>query len=61
MNKDNIQAVKKHVMLSGQQANLEVTLTDGAKLYVPHATDNTDYQAILEWAAIDGNNIEDAD
>jgi len=60
MNKDNIQAVKKHVMLSGEQANLEVTLTDGAKLYVPHATDNTDYQAILEWVA-DGNTIAEAD
>ena len=26
---------------------------------VPLATDNTDYQAIQEWAAIDGNNIID--
>jgi hypothetical protein len=60
MNKDNIQAVKKNVMLSGEQANLEVTLTDGAKLYVPHATDNTDYQAIQEWVA-DGNTIAEAD
>ena len=61
MNKDNIQAVKKHVMLSGEQANLEVTLTDGAKLYVPHATDNIDYQTVQEWAAIDGNTIAEAD
>ena len=26
---------------------------------VPLATDNSDYQAIQEWAAIDGNNIID--
>ena len=26
---------------------------------VPLAEDNTDYQAIQEWAAIDGNNITD--
>ena len=26
---------------------------------VPLAEDNTDYQAIQEWAAIDGNNIID--
>lgn len=60
MDKDNIQAVKKHVMLSGEQANLEVTLTDNTKLFVPHATDNTDYEAIQEWVA-DGNTIADAD
>lgn len=61
MDKDNIQAVKKHVMLSGEQANLEVTLTDNTKLFVPHATANTDYQNILAWAAIDGNTIAEAD
>jgi len=27
--------------------------------FVPLAEDNTDYQAILEWAAIEGNNIID--
>jgi len=61
MDKNNIQAVKKHIFLSGEEGNLEVTLTDGAKLYVPHATDNSDYQAIQEWAAIDGNTIAEAD
>tara|TARA_X000001388_G_scaffold76237_1_gene73013 strand:- start:75 stop:257 length:183 start_codon:yes stop_codon:yes gene_type:complete len=60
MDKDNIQAVKKHVMLSGEQANLEVTLTDGVKLYVPHATDNSDYQIVQAWVA-DGNTIAEAD
>jgi len=61
MDKNNIQAVKKYIFLSGEEGNLEVTLTDGAKLYVPHATDNSDYQAIQEWAAIDGNTIAEAD
>jgi len=28
---------------------------------VPMNNDNTDYQDILEWAAIDGNTIEEAD
>jgi len=27
--------------------------------FVPHNEANTDYQAIQEWAAIDGNNIID--
>ena len=27
--------------------------------FVPEDTANTDYQAIQEWAAIDGNNITD--
>ena len=30
-------------------------------VFVPINTANTDYQYILEWAAIDGNNIEEAD
>jgi len=29
--------------------------------FVPKDTDNTDYQAIQEWAAIDGNTIAEAD
>jgi hypothetical protein len=28
---------------------------------VPIDTENTDYQTILEWAAIDGNTIAEAD
>ena len=33
----------------------------GNNICVPLATDNTDYQAILEWEKIDGNTIEEAD
>ena len=37
-------------------------LTDNnIPMHVPKDEANTDYQRILEWAAIDGNNIEDAD
>ena len=38
-----------------------VAVIDGKTVYVPLNTENTDYQAILAWAAIDGNTIEEAD
>ncbi len=34
---------------------------DGKTVCIPINTDNRHYQAILEWAKIDGNTIEDAD
>jgi len=34
---------------------------DGQIISVPLDPDNTDYQAIQEWAKIDGNTIEEAD
>ena len=34
---------------------------NGVFCNVPLDPANTDYQAILEWAKIDGNTIEDAD
>ena len=34
---------------------------DNKNVSVPLDPANTDYQAILEWAKIDGNTIEDAD
>tara|TARA_R110000803_G_C11757319_1_gene293413 strand:+ start:302 stop:490 length:189 start_codon:yes stop_codon:yes gene_type:complete len=62
MNKDNITTVKKiNSPTTGELANYNTTLSDGTIHCVPHATDNTDYQAIQEWAAIDGNTIADAD
>ena len=60
INITNIKTVKKILTLSGDEANLEVTLKDDTKAYVPKVTDNTDYQAILEWVA-DGNTIAEAD
>ena len=57
-----IQSVKKlnHIfknVLNGY----EITTTQGAKISVPIAEDNTDYQEILEWEKIEGNTIEEAD
>ena len=37
----------------------KMTLTSGKVLSVPLDTANTEYQAIQQWAAIDGNNIID--
>ena len=34
-------------------------IKDGVTYFVPLDESNTDYQAIQEWAAIDGNNIID--
>ena len=56
-----IQSVKKlnHIfknVLNGY----EITTTQGEKMSVPIAEDNTDYQNILKWVA-EGNTIEEAD
>ena len=37
----------------------KMTLTDGKVWIVPNNELNKDYQAIQEWAAIEGNNIID--
>jgi hypothetical protein len=61
MDKDSIQSVKKvNSPTTGELANYTTTLKDGKIRCVPHATDNSDYQAILAWVA-DGNTITDAD
>ena len=39
---------------------IKATIND-TEMYVPLDSENTDYQAILEWAKIDGNTIEAAD
>jgi len=42
---------------------VKIIYTDGShrELHIPMNNENTDYQKVLEWAAIDGNNIEEAD
>ena len=58
----NIDSVKKYVVLGNTSTfTYEVTLTDSTKVYVPQAAANSDYQAVQEWAAIDGNTIAEAD
>ena len=41
--------------------SITITQQDDSLLSVPLDPANTDYQAILVWAAIDGNSIEAAD
>ena len=60
----NIKSVKKMVMPEDgtTEANtLKVTDTNDKVYFVPKVNANLDYQDVLEWAAIDGNNIEEAD
>jgi hypothetical protein len=46
--------------LDGEFVSYQVTYTNSNMVSsVPLAEDNSDYQAIQEWAAIDGNNIID--
>lgn len=47
-----------------EESNVSILVTLNVTneiLSVPINTDNTDYQAILVWAAIDGNSIAAAD
>ena len=48
--------------VSGSDVNSGIrAVIDGITMFVPITTDNRHYQAILEWAKIDGNAIEAAD
>ena len=60
MTKENITAVKK-INWNDTLDSYRVTLTDGTVSSVPIKAGNTDYQAVLEWEAIDGNTIAEAD
>ena len=44
---------------NNQFTSYELTKEDGTVWQVPLDEANTDYQAIQEWAAIEGNNIID--
>tara|TARA_R100001377_G_scaffold74895_1_gene51266 strand:+ start:66 stop:251 length:186 start_codon:yes stop_codon:yes gene_type:complete len=61
MNKDNIVSVKKIEDGDGVLLSYQVVWNTNINTFVPHATDNTDYQTVQEWAAIDGNTIAEAD
>ena len=62
MNSDNIQSVKKvNSSTSGELVCYRTVTKWVVASFVPHAIHNVDYQAIVEWAKIDGNNIADAD
>tara|TARA_R110000803_G_scaffold167836_1_gene231076 strand:- start:21 stop:206 length:186 start_codon:yes stop_codon:yes gene_type:complete len=61
MDKDNIKSVKKiNHPDTGTLITYELVDVNDNMLSVPLDTDNTDYQAILEWVA-EGNTIAEAD
>tara|TARA_R100001460_G_scaffold25651_1_gene51676 strand:+ start:391 stop:576 length:186 start_codon:yes stop_codon:yes gene_type:complete len=60
----NINTVQKQLdLITNKFCSYKVTLVgdDETVLSIPLDPDNTDYQAIQEWAKIDGNTIEEAD
>jgi len=54
-----IDTVEKIYLNSEWTNEYKVTCIDGTVSSVPHNEANRHYQAIQEWAAIDGNNITD--
>ena len=56
----NITKAKYNNNQAGIQDNISATI-DGVAMNVPLDSANRHYQAILEWAKIDGNTIEEAD
>ena len=57
MNIENCQYITD---INNKNSMLKATI-NSVILFVPLDTANRHYQAILEWAKIDGNSIEDAD
>ena len=56
---DKINTVEKAYDLQNSFYGYKVTLINDNILFVPLSEKNKDYQAIQEWAAIEGNNIID--
>jgi hypothetical protein len=60
-----INTVEKVYLINDDGLNIgfanqyKVVYENGITSFVPHDEANTDYQAIQEWAAIEGNNIID--
>ena len=60
INKDTIVSVTKCYAPDGVfYGTLKVIYETDKEVFVPNNEANTDYQAIQEWAAIEGNNIID--
>ncbi len=62
INKENINSVTliyDTIVNPGEKNSYKVIFDTNKFCYVPLAEDNTDYQAIQEWAKIEGNNITD--
>ena len=56
----NITSAQYYVDLNNNNAGIRM-VENGVTRFVPISTDNADYAALLEWAAEDGNTIEEAD
>ena len=54
-----INTVEKIYNWENNFINYKVTYDNGKISFVPNNEANIDYQAIQEWAAIEGNNITD--
>ena len=50
----------QYTQLDGENSGINATI-EGQKLSIPLDPANRHYQAIQEWAKIDGNTIEEAD
>ena len=61
LTKENIVSVKKINDEAGTLCNHRVVWDTDKICCVPNASGNTDYQKLLEWEAIDGNTIAEAD
>ena len=61
INKININTVEKlYTITTNEFVNYKVSFTNSDLIsFVPLDEANSDYQAIQEWSAIDGNNIID--
>jgi len=53
-----ISSVEKNYSMN-KFIDYKMTLSNGQVWFIPLDEANTDYQAIQEWAAIEGNNIID--
>ena len=51
--------LEKGLETDTQVINYKLTYNNGEVYFVPHDEENRHYQAIQEWAAIEGNNIID--
>ena len=59
INKENILSVEKNYNTHGNFVSYKTIYNTDKIWFVPLDEANTDYQAIQEWAAIEGNNIID--
>ena len=62
MHIDNIKSAKYIKDITGDNnSTVKIILQDDTINWTPMANDNSDYLVVLEWAAIDGNTIAEAD